>query len=166
MMPARTKLEDNWPQMADTLVERWRATHCKAAAWKAVGITAPTLEDYLNRGAKGEEPFLTFFQRWEKAEADWIAERCLTIRQAAQAGTWQAAAWDLERHLPEDFALRQRHEVTGAGGGAIEHKHETSLRVLADPEACALATALIERVSGGAEPIADEPGDPDESAAD
>lgn len=33
---------------------------------------------------------------------------------------WQAAAWFLERRYPHEFALRNRLEITGEGGGPVD----------------------------------------------
>lgn len=43
---------------------------------------------------------------------------------------------------------------------------QSTLTLLADPEACALATQLVARLSGGEEQITDEPGGTDTSAED
>ena len=34
---------------------------------------------------------------------------------------WQADAWFLERRKPSDWGRKDRHEITGANGGAVEH---------------------------------------------
>ena len=59
----------------------------------------------------------------------------------------------------------KRHELTGAGGGALQVETKSSLALLADPEACALATQLISRLSGGEEQI-DGPEAPHEGSED
>jgi hypothetical protein len=124
-MPERTKLEDN-PAIGDIMLQQWEATHCKAAAFKSAGISKGSLNTYLARGEAGEEPFCTFWTEWEKAEARWIAKRCRVIEHAQENGQWQAAAWDLERHLPEEFGLKQKHELTGAEGGPLQVEHGAS----------------------------------------
>jgi hypothetical protein len=53
-----------------------------------------------------------------KSEAAVAMRNVALIQKAAQAGTWQAAAWWLERRRASDFSTR--HEVTGSEGGPIE----------------------------------------------
>lgn len=52
-----------------------------------------------------------------KSEAAVAMRNVALIQKAAQAGTWQAAAWWLERRRSSDFSVK--HEVTGAEGGPI-----------------------------------------------
>jgi hypothetical protein len=47
------------------------------------------------------------------------------IKKEAKEGSWQAAAWLLERRYPEMYG-RNRLELTGANGGAIEINHHTA----------------------------------------
>jgi hypothetical protein len=65
-----------------------------------------------------EQPFLEFYETIQKAEGDaavgWLAK----IEKSANDGSWQAAAWKLERRYPENYN-RNRTEHTGEGGGAI-----------------------------------------------
>jgi hypothetical protein len=48
------------------------------------------------------------------ATVGWLAK----IEAAANEGTWQAAAWKLERRYPHEYG-RQAVELTGKDGGAI-----------------------------------------------
>jgi hypothetical protein len=47
----------------------------------------------------------------EKAEADAITRAMAQIQRAAAQGTWQAAAWFLERRYPADYGQRARIDV-------------------------------------------------------
>ena len=66
-----------------------------------------------------ERPFVEFYEAIQKAEGDaavgWLAK----IEKAANDGSWQAAAWKLERRYPENYN-RNRTEHTGADGGAVK----------------------------------------------
>jgi len=137
-MPEQTKLEDT-PKLADILVNRWRITHSKRAAYLAANLSAETLDRYLERGEKGEEPFAAFAERWKKAEADWISERCDTIHDAQKAGVWTAAAWDLERHLPHEFGLKQRIEHSGDESNPVVVKQSGRLELTGDAALAVIA---------------------------
>ena len=58
----------------------------------------------------------------EKARADAEARNVALIQNAAQNGTWQAAAWFLERSHPTKWGRINRTEISGPDGGPIETK--------------------------------------------
>jgi len=75
------------------------------------------------------------FERWRTADADFAAAlkaaqaKCrarmvATIQTAARKGVWTAAAWWLERNFPDEYALRNRMEHTGEGGGPVKVEHD------------------------------------------
>lgn len=70
------------------------------------------------------------------AAVGWLAK----IEQAANEGTWQAAAWKLERRYPQDYG-RTSVEVSGRDGGPVQIE-------VADPRAALLA--MIEEVAPAA----------------
>jgi hypothetical protein len=84
----------------------------KKDAAAACGVGESTLYRYQ---ASSE----SFRSQVEKAESEAVAANTLVVRKAAQAGTWQAAAWWLERRRPEDWARTERVEVAGKDGGPI-----------------------------------------------
>ena len=49
-----------------------------------------------------------------------IDSRLETIREAAEKGTWQAAAWELERRWPHLFAL-STERITRPDDGAVKN---------------------------------------------
>lgn len=49
------------------------------------------------------EQGLELWQTLKKARADAIVKNVAFVQRAAQNGTWQAAAWWLERAVPETF---------------------------------------------------------------
>ena len=73
----------------------------------AGGVNAATLRDWKARAKDGEEPFAAFYARLQKAEAEGACAVLDIIQSAAREGTWQAAAWILERRYPKQFALRK-----------------------------------------------------------
>ena len=90
------------------------------------GITRTTLYYWLKKGeeikeeqeqveqyeAVGEEdPLLTFFNEFKKAEAICCVGALAVIKKEARTGTWQAAAWLLERRFPQQYARNQQPAV-------------------------------------------------------
>jgi transposase len=77
-------------------------------AAQAGGVAASTLRQWKAKGAAGEEPYVAFLARLKSAEAEGAAEALRIVREAARSGTWQAAAWLLERRYPKSFGLKNR----------------------------------------------------------
>lgn len=75
--------------------------------------------------------------------------RALAVIMKAAKTTWSAAAWFLERTYQDEFAIKQRHELTGPGGGPISTQ---ALRVPA------LAPEKMKRLADMAIPEANESG--------
>lgn len=48
--------------------------------------------------------------------------RALAVIMKAAKTNWSAAGWFLERTYQEEFAIKQRHEVSGPGGKPIQTK--------------------------------------------
>jgi len=97
------------------------------------GIGTSSVYRWLERGKaedervqKGEEPNpeeTPYWEIWdtiEKARSEATLRNITLIQTAAQNGSWQAAAWFLERTAPKLYARRSYSEVTGADGGALE----------------------------------------------
>jgi len=73
----------------------------------AVGITERTLYYWLSKGEeKNKGIYFQFFQDVKKAEAKNISRDLAIIEKAAQDGSWQAAAWKLERRHPDEFGKK------------------------------------------------------------
>jgi len=81
------------------------AGNTRQAACFYAGISDETLANWMRRS-------LEFLERVKKAEADAEVRMVAQVARAAQEGTWQAAAWWLERRRPEDYGRRDRVEVT------------------------------------------------------
>ncbi len=81
-------------------------------ACKYAGITEETLSQWRKR-----KPGFT--ERLQKAQGSAAVKWLAVIEKAAQSGTWQAAAWKLERLYPQDYG-RTIQEHQGRDGGAIQ----------------------------------------------
>lgn len=94
-MGRRTKLT---PETHERIIQAVRAglTHERAAA--AAGIDERTFYNWMKRGESSTRGiFFQFFQDIKKAEAEGELALVARIQRAASEGTWQAAAWLLER---------------------------------------------------------------------
>lgn len=93
------------PEREARIAEALRAGNTRKAACAYGGISQSQFAEWLAR-------FHDFRDTIEKAEADAEVRAVAQIATAAQAGTWQAAAWWLERRRPDDYGRRDRIEVT------------------------------------------------------
>ena len=118
-------------------------------ACKLAGICYDTFLEWQKKGSEGKPPYSEFVEQLEKARGEAVEARIKRINEAAKSGSWQADAWWLERQIPSEFGKREAVELTGKDGGAVEVEHSgaSTLELLADKEACALASALIARLS-------------------
>lgn len=77
----------------------------------------------VSKGAKenpSEVIFLHFLQQVEQARAEAITKKVAVIAKAGNDGDWRAAAWYLERQVPEDFGKTDRFEIGGSNGEPIK----------------------------------------------
>jgi len=105
----------------------------KHAALRA-GVSPRTLRNWLTTGRRTHDPkteyekaCVTFLAAFQKATADAVASNVLLIQTAAHEGTWQAAAWWLERRHPDLYGSDRKRvkelerllaEIIKGGGGA------------------------------------------------
>ena len=114
------------------MLEALRAGNYMDTAAMYAGISKQTLYNWLAKGratrekvANGgiasyqEAKFIELIDAVEKARADAEVRNVHLIQQAAQGGTWQAAAWFLERSHPGKWARREKVEHSGPEGGTI-----------------------------------------------
>jgi hypothetical protein len=108
------------------------AGNTRRAACAFAGISEDTLANWLRRHSE-------FADAVQKAEGDAEVRNVAIISRAAQQGTWQAAAWWLERRYPHDYGrtIQEQHhsgtvvqEHTGVVEvRAVDYRH--SIRALA-----------------------------------
>lgn len=95
----------------------------KAAA-NAAEVSYDSLNLWLKKGKKAKSGrYFKFYYAIKKALGDRQARWLSQIERAAENGTWQAAAWKLERTEREHFG-RQRLDV--------EHGGEIKIQVIYD----------------------------------
>jgi hypothetical protein len=101
----------------------------------AAGIHRDTFYGWCERGRAGEEPFATFLDQVEEARALHEVMLAGHVYAACRGDDKLARNWKqnievLARRYPERWRLRDRTEVTGPGGGPIEHSPVTADEVL------------------------------------
>jgi len=101
----------------------------------ASGIAEKTFYNWMSRGLAERERqallpnaknsptevvFLQFLQRVEQARAEAIMKKVAVIAKSGNDGDWRAAAWWLERQVPEEFGKTDKIEIGGTNGEAIK----------------------------------------------
>lgn len=109
------------------------ATHDLACGY--AGISPSTFYDWM---AKRPEFSETVNAAQGRAAVKWLAK----IEQAASDGTWQAAAWKLERRHPQDYG-RRVHEVQGRDGGPIRSESSADVFARMSPEDRRAVSAVL-----------------------
>lgn len=128
-MGRRTKLTD---ELQERLLQAIRAGNFQDTAARFAGLAPSTFYNWMKAGrlaqekeATGEEltpeeyRLVEFLEAIEKARAEAEVRNLHLIQQAASGGTWQAAAWYLERSHPGKWARREKVEHSGPDGGPI-----------------------------------------------
>lgn len=93
------------PELAIAICTALRTGATRKDASLAMGVSPNTLWRWMNDDDAMERAVLES----ESAAATIMAAR---VYEAANAGTWQAAAWWLERRRHEDFGKRDRMDVS------------------------------------------------------
>lgn len=127
-----TKLTD---EIQQKILQALAAGNYQDTAAAYAGISTSTFYNWLERGkterirvAAGEKPkkteeiFVEFVDAIESARAQAEVRSVALIQKAANDGTWQAAAWYLERSHPQRWGRLNRTEISGPEGGPIETK--------------------------------------------
>lgn len=111
------------PKVRDEIVESVRAGCFARTAALAAGIAEKTFYAWRNRGEAApcdeggepldpnERPYVAFARMVRQAEAEAEARAVKIIANSAMDGTWQSAAWYLERKHPERWAQRTMAKV-------------------------------------------------------
>lgn len=134
--------------ISEAIVRALRAGAYLEDAAEAAGVAKSTVYSWLSRGEehvdgeripKAEQPFVDFLLAVEKARAQAVVFNLAMIRRAATGGTWQAAAWWLERTRPQQYGRRVGVEHSG---GVAYRPAPVDLSKLTDEEAEELEALL------------------------
>ena len=119
-MPRPTKLTDELQQKIVTAIQA--GNYAKIAA-EMNGIGETTFYRWMEMGAEDDAKpeFREFRESIKRAEAVAEVVAIARIRQAADNGTWQAAAWYLERKYGERWGRNDklRQEISGPNGKPV-----------------------------------------------
>ena len=116
------------PEVATAVLAHVRRGSPRHIAANAAGLGRSTLMRWMARGkSERRGQFRDFWDALKKAEAELVIELVQRINAAAERGTWQAAAWTLERRYPEIYS-------THAKELAALRKEVVELRKLVPPD--------------------------------
>lgn len=104
-MACKTKYTE---ERTTRIIQALRAGNTRKAACHYAAVSVDAFAAWLKR-------YPEFAEAVAKAEADAEIRNVAIIQRAAE-GTWQAAAWWLERKVKADWSART--EQTGPGGSA------------------------------------------------
>jgi len=122
------------PERQATIIQLIAAGNYIETACQATGISHQTWHNWQARGRTERErlnvqkdatpdpkeaKYLDFVEAVEKAFAEAEARNLSLIQNAALAGTWQAAAWILERTRGKRYVRTEKAEVSGPDDGPV-----------------------------------------------
>jgi transposase len=127
-MGRRTKLT---PEVHNLIVEAIRVGNYVETSAQAAGITKQTLYRWLEQAEddNADQIYRDFRDALESARAEAEKMDLEIITRAAHDGSWQAAAWKLERKHPNRWGRVTRTEISGPEGQAlkVEIDHKAAL---------------------------------------
>ena len=123
------------PDLEQTLLDYIRIGTPVRVAVASAGVSNQTFYSWVNRGIAERERmkmikdaknnpseviFLEFLDKVERAKAEAITKKVAVIAKSGNDGDWRAAAWWLERQMPEEFGKTDRVEIGGTNGEPIK----------------------------------------------
>jgi hypothetical protein len=145
------------PEKHETIIKAIEAGNSKSTAFKLAGLHADTGFDWVAAGKREPEKYPEYVQLAadiEQAEAAFEASRVAIVKTAADTGTWQAAAWWLERRRPEEWSRHDRQR-TDNGDKPILQLNQV---ILVDADAREASRVLLRRVTSSGASLALGPG--------
>lgn len=107
------------PARHAAIVQMLRDGNYVETACRYVSISKQTFYTWLDRGEKATRGrYRDFYVDVEQARAEAEARNVQVVQKAAHDGTWQAAAWWLERRDPARWG-RRVHDVNTTGNVTI-----------------------------------------------
>lgn len=88
-------------------------------SWLQKGEDAETRSDAGDKLTAADQRYMALAQDVRRARSEAEVRALATIQRAAADGTWQAAAWYLERSFPERYASKRQPKSVGRPVGAV-----------------------------------------------
>ena len=107
------------PENIETICKAVRMGCYPAIASQAAGIEPRSFYTWLKRGMSGEEPYKTFYDAVNVAQAEAENHLVNTIKVASEKN-WIPAAWLLERTHPDRYSIKTKQELSGPDGGPMQ----------------------------------------------
>lgn len=113
-----------WLSQAESIVPECEAWEEAEAKWNDLAPEDQALRAEL-QPKESEKPsdkdlmLYRFYKKVKEAEAEAEAAAVLQVRQAANNGVWQAAAWFLERKHKDRWSRSDKVEIDGQ----VHHQH-------------------------------------------
>jgi hypothetical protein len=128
---ASTKLTDD---VQARIVQALTAGNYLDTAAAYAGVSRVTVWRWMQRGEEeADNPdsiYSNFRNAVESARAQAEVRSVALISRAADDGTWQAAAWFLERSYPNRWARVQRTEISGPDGAPVNLKVDAKVELM------------------------------------
>lgn len=107
------------PKTRQVIVDALKAGLYRETAAQLAGIGVSTLYSWIERGeadieASKRTVYAEFVEALQRGEAEGEADLLATIRESAPKN-WQAAAWMLERKMPEKYGRRDQVKLEHSG---------------------------------------------------
>lgn len=117
------------PETVQKLIQAIQMGATYELACQYAAITIDTMNNWMKKSktAKENDPFFGFFDSVKEAEGKAVVGWLAKIEKAANDGSWQAAAWKLERRYPRQY------------GKTVVENHNRDLNKLSDDELRAIA---------------------------
>lgn len=116
LQPTKTAIVSMHADKVKQLLDAMRGGADLQTACHYAGLSLPTVYRWLEAGKREAEridadeapddlqaPYLELWLEIRKARADAVMRNVAQIQKAANQGEWKAAAWWLERQLPDHY---------------------------------------------------------------
>lgn len=109
------------PDVQKKIIEAISLGNYQDVASQYAGIDRATFYRWMEKGKRDDaDPlYADFAHAVDEAKASAEVRAVVIINRAASEGTWQAAAWWLERTRPKMYGRFDRNEVSGPDGSPV-----------------------------------------------
>jgi alpha-galactosidase/6-phospho-beta-glucosidase family protein len=117
------------PEVQAEIVRALQVGATREHAWQYAGISHECFYNWLRQGEAGKQPYSDFYEAIKKAEARAVVGWLAQIEEAARTGSWQAAAWKLERRYFRMYGRTMQDEGTAQLPDIHVHVHTARERL-------------------------------------